>query len=111
VIRGNAKFDSISVGEFSGSFLGSTLAFEAKAAFVNSKTGDTHGWTKNGQWSPPVIEKLKELRALMEIDLGRLHLEGGGEVLVSTSAGLPRASGGGLGEHFSGDSGGSTEQV
>ncbi len=91
MIRGNAKFDSISVGEFSGSFLGSTLAFEAKAAFVNSKTGDTHGWTKNGQ--------------------GRLHLEGGGEVLVSTSTGLPRVSGGGLGEHFSGDSGGSTEQV
>ena len=104
MIRGNAKFDSIAVGEGAFSFLGSTLMLEAKAAFVNSKTGDTHGWTKNAQWSPPVVEKLKELRALMEIDLGQLHLEGGGEVLVAvTSAGPAAGGGGGLGEHLGGE--------
>ena len=104
MIRGNPKFDSVSVGEGNFSFLGSTLQFEAKAAFVNSKTGDTHGWTKNTQWSPPVVEKLKELRALMEIDLGRLHLENGGEVLVTTATGMGGGATptehGGLGEHL-----------
>lgn len=112
MIRGNAKFDSIAVGEGAFSFLGSTLSLEAKAAFVNSKTGDTHGWTKNAQWSPQVIEKLKELRALMEVDLGQLHLEGGGEVLVTTTVagqGMVRG-GGGLAEHL-GDESGATPSV
>ena len=103
MIRGNPKFDSLAVGEITGSFLGPAVTLEAKAAFANSKTGDTHGWTKNTQWSPPVIEKLRELRALMEIDLGRIHLEDGGEVIVAptnvgTRSGL--GGGGGLGEHL-----------
>ena len=105
MIRGSTKFDSVSVGEGAFSFLGSNLTLEAKAAFVNSRTGDTHGWTKNSQWSPTTIEKLKELRALMEIDLGALHLENGGEVLVASSTvGQTVASSGGsggLGEHLS----------
>lgn len=104
MIRGNPKFDSVSVGEGTFNFLGSTLQFEAKAAFVNSRTGDTHGWTKNTQWSAGVIEKLKELRALMEVDLGQLHLENGGEVLVTTTSsaggGIPPAPVPGLGEHL-----------
>lgn len=101
MIRGTARFDGLAVLEASFSFLGSTLQLEAKAAFLNTKTGDTHGWTKNGQWSPPVIEKLKELRALMELDLGRLHLEGGGEVLVGPASATPTAaSPSGLGEHL-----------
>lgn len=107
MIRGNPKFDSIAVGEITASFLGPTVSLEAKAAFANSKTGDTHGWTKNTQWSPPVMEKLRELRALMEIDLGNLHLEGGGEVLVAPANAAPQGnfgSGGGLGEHLGNES-------
>jgi hypothetical protein len=104
MIRGNARFDGVAVLEGSFSFLGASNGLEGKAAFVNSKTGDTHGWTTNKQWSPQVLEKLKELRALMEVDLGQLHLEGGGEVLVApTGAGtvLSESRGtGGLGEHL-----------
>lgn len=106
MIQGRAKFDGIAVGEGTFSFLGTTLKFEGKAAFVNSRTGDTHGWTTNTQWSPAVIEKLKELRAAMELDLGRLHLADGGEVLVGTGSSVARDSGGGLGEHL-----GNTPQV
>lgn len=107
MILGQPKFNSIQVGELTVSFLGTTLRFEGKAAFVDMKTGHTHGWTKNEQWSPAVIEKLKELRALMEIDLGRLHLENGGEsvvgptTLASPAKGLSM-EGGGLGEHLGG---------
>lgn len=104
MIRGNPKFDSVSIGELSVSFLGSTLTFEGKAAFVDSKTGGTHGWTKNTQWSPATIAKLKELRALMELDLAALHLEGGGELIATaTSTSRFTPDDGGLGEHLNGD--------
>jgi hypothetical protein len=99
MIKGNTKFDAIAVGEFTAAFIGPTLEFKAKAAFVDSKTGQTHGWTTNATWSPPTIEKLKELRLLMEADLGAMHLEGGGEAVHNVIA--PRAPQvpTGLGEH------------
>ena len=106
MVRGSAKFDSVVVGEGTFSFLaaGGSPALEAKAAFVNSRSGETHGWTTNRQWSPAVLEKMKELRSLMEIDLGMLHLEGGGEILVTPVHALqgPQSgsrTGGGLGEY------------
>lgn len=108
-IKGQPKFDAMALGEFSAKFLGGIhqLEFTAKAAFVDSKTGETHGWTHAGTatWSPATIEKLKELRALMEVDLGRLHMEGGGEVLVgpaSVGSAVPSDFEGGLGEHLGG---------
>ena len=102
MIRGYPKFDGLAVGEGTFSFLGATIHLEAKAAFVSAKTGDTHGWTKNTQWSPQVMEKLRELRTLMEIDLGRLHLTDGGEMPATAATSGPSfgSDGGGLGEHF-----------
>jgi hypothetical protein len=99
MVRGSPKFDGMAVLEGSFTFLGAQNGLEGKAAFVNVQTGDTHGWTSNKQWSPEVIAKLKELRALMEVDLGRLHLDGGGDVLVTTSAAVEPRGMGGLGEH------------
>ena len=75
MIRGVPKFDGIAIGEGTFSFLGTTVHLEAKAAFVDAKSGDTHGWTKNMQWSPGTMAKLHELRALMEQDLSRLHMQ------------------------------------
>ena len=107
MIRGQPKFDGLAVLELSASFLGPTVKLEAKTAFTNTKNGDTHGWTINTQWSPQTIEKLKELRAALEVDLGRIHLDGGGEVLVGPANTVigPRgiAPDLGLGEHLSGD--------
>lgn len=101
MIRGYAKFDGLALGEGTFSFLGATVHLEAKAAFVSTKTGDTHGWTKSTQWSPAVIAKLQELRALMEADLGRIHLQDGGEVLTTGARGVaPAVESGGLGEHL-----------
>jgi len=98
MIRGTAKFDGLALGEGSFNFLGPTTHLEAKAAFINSQTGDTHGWTKNIAWSPAVMEKLKELRALMEADLGRIHLSGGD--FASPYSAPNRPDMGGLGEHL-----------
>lgn len=104
MIRGVAKIDGLAVGEFAVKFLGPQLEFTAKAAFVNHKTGETHGWTNatSSSWSAATIEKLRELRALMEIDLGRIHLEGGGEVLVAPQSAHVAASGNGASSDVSG---------
>jgi hypothetical protein len=100
------KFDGVALGEGSFNFMGTGHTLEGKASFVNTLSGDTYGWTKNNIWSPATIAKLQELRALMEIDLGRVHLVDGGESLVGPtslsettvgSSGL--GSMGGLGEH------------
>ena len=102
MIQGQAKFDGIAVFEGTFSFLNPTVHLEGKAAFVDSKTGDTHGWTKSTQWSPEVIAKLAELRALMEVDLGRLHMHEGGETLTTRAMGVRLSNpetGGGLSEH------------
>jgi hypothetical protein len=105
MIRGTPKFDGMAVGEITVVFTGLQLQFEAKAAFIDSKTGETHGWTKAtaASWSPTTIDKLRELRALMELDLGKLHLEGGGEILVGPPGAVPQtgvAFEGGLSEHL-----------
>jgi hypothetical protein len=102
MIRGAPKFDGVALGEGSFNFMGTGHTLEGKASFVNTLSGDTYGWTKNNIWSPATIAKLQELRALMEIDLGRVHLVDGGESLVGVASPseLPTEGGpGGLGEH------------
>jgi hypothetical protein len=102
VIRGVPKFDGIAIGEFTVNFMGQTLEMRAKAAFVDSKTGSTHGATEHRHWSEMTIEKLKELRAAMELDLGQLHFEGGGSLLLTAAQGRQADEGGGLGDHVGG---------
>jgi hypothetical protein len=106
MIKGVPKLDGVVVGEFTASFIGPTLNFEAKAAFINSKTSETYGWTTNKTWSPQTIAKLKELRVLMEMDLGAIHFDGGGDIV--NDAPRPPSSFGnegpsGIGEHVAGD--------
>ena len=100
MIQGSPKFDGMAVLEGKFSFLGATIHLEGRGAFVNTKTGDTHGWTDNKNWSAATIQKLHELRQLMEIDLGRLHLQEGSDAMQVASA--PAAGPGpiGLGEHL-----------
>lgn len=100
MIRGSAKFDGMAVGEGTFNFIrtgGPTLT--AKAAFIHTTTGETHGWTENTVWSAATLQKLKELQSMMEVDLGNLHLDNGGEVLVTTSR-VVGGEPGGLGDHL-----------
>lgn len=100
MIRGTAKFDGMAIGEISINFLSPTVHMEAKAAFVNSETGTTHGWTKSAQWSPETMRKLQELKELMEQDLAKVHFVGDGGVQTGASEGGRAA--GGLGEFIAG---------
>lgn len=96
MIRGNAKFDGIAVGELSVNFMGPTVKATAKAAFVATGSGATHGWTTNESWSPETMSRLRELRAQMEVDLAKIHF--GEDGLAVGEA--PGQSPGGLGEHL-----------
>ena len=108
MIHGSPKFSGLAIGELTLNKLGPTLKLEAKAAFVDPKTGSTHGWTTGSQWSPTTIAKLGELLALMEMDMGRAHFEGGGVPLEGAIVGTPGPQQGrltpmgGLSEHVVG---------
>jgi len=104
VIDGNPKYTALSVGEFSCNLLGNTVKLTAKAAFVDPRTGATHGWTQCDSWSPETMEKMREFVNSLESDLARQHFSGfapAAAILdVSKPAGVPS---GGLGEHVTGD--------
>jgi hypothetical protein len=78
MIRGTPAFDGVALGELNVSFLGTTLVMNAKAAFVNTRTGNTHGFCTHQHWSEETITKLRELRSAMELDIGRVQLQYGG---------------------------------
>jgi hypothetical protein len=79
MIKGEMKFDAISIGKLSADFLKETLHLEATAAFADSSTGETHGWTKgDGRvWSKETMQALVVLRESMERDLAKLHFSDG----------------------------------
>lgn len=98
---GTLKFDGISIGELTANFMQGpgVISMKAKVAFVNSKTGATHGWTTQEQWSPAVLEKLKELAMLMEEDVSRVQFSDAGSSAIGASGRAPDPVGG-LGEHL-----------
>jgi hypothetical protein len=103
MIRGVVKMDSISLGEGTFSFLSSDTKLTGKAAFANTKTGRTHGWTQmTTGWSKETLQKLQELRDLMEHDFATLHFSDtvetaqGLSIPISPDAAEPV----GLGEHL-----------
>ena len=98
MIRGTAKFDALAIGELTVNFLGPTTKVVAKAAFVASETGHTHGWTTNESWSPETIQKLRELRQAMEMDLAKIHFGDGVSAIATEGLQVPAA---GLGEFLS----------
>lgn len=101
MIQGTAKFNAIALGEFTVNFLGPTTKVSAKAAFVGTQTGHTHGWTNNEQWSPETMSKLGELRALMEADLAKIHFSDGRDLTEGGPVFGGQVPAGGLAEHLS----------
>jgi hypothetical protein len=92
---GIPKFDGVAVLEISVDFKGPSGKVEAVAAFVDTTTGETHGWTKGvgTTWSNQTKERLQALRESMEEDLAARSF---GDRRSATRA----ADVGGLGEHL-----------
>lgn len=104
-VKGVPKFDAITLGDFTADFKKATISLSGVAAFIDSETGMTHGWTRgNGPvWSKDTMKKLQELKEAMEEDLARIHF---GEESIQvhgtkTKPGLKLPSG--LGEHVGRD--------
>ncbi len=102
MITGTPKFDGLALGEIRVDFLSvpGRPCIEVKAAFVSSKTGKSHGWTRAGeatQWSQQVLEKLHALREQLELELAQAHLDDTNKEPEMTESPAP----GGLGEHLS----------
>lgn len=72
----------------------------AHGAFVNTENGSTYGQTTCRRWSKPTLDKLAELRALMEEDLANLVFVRSATV----GAPVPQADPGGIGEQLRGPS-------
>ena len=76
-IRGTPKFDGIVVASFEADFKATTIKLDAEAAFVDTRSGETHGWTRGSghNWSKETMLKLQELRESMETDLAQRHFD------------------------------------
>jgi hypothetical protein len=98
---GTPRFDGLTIGELTANFMQGpgTIELKAKVAFVNSKTGKTHGWTNHNTWTPAVLAKLKELTDMMEEEVAQVQFEGGSSTNFGASSPSPGI--GGLGEHLS----------
>lgn len=107
MIEGAPKFGGLAVGEFTCSLLGATVQLKAKAAFVDKRTGQTHGWTEGSGnlWSTATLQKMRELVELMEADLARVHFDNAATAptAVATDPTASPGLSGGIGEHLKGD--------
>jgi len=94
--RGTPKADALALAELSANLLGSTVVLHGKAALVNTKTGDTHGWTtgSGSTWSKQTLQLLLELCESMERDIARRDFD-------SVEGPGAEAAPEGLGEHLS----------
>lgn len=92
---GNPVFDGIAIMTVQINVLQKGLTSEA--AFINTRTGATHGWTKGEAtiWSEETKQIAFELVASMERDFARLHFGTSSEAPAAKSTNI-----GGLGEHL-----------
>jgi hypothetical protein len=101
-IDGAPKFSTLVVAEISADFKGANIQLSGKAAFVDRGSGATHAWTKGegAIWSPETLVQLNLLRAQMELDLARLHLQDYAPVGSTTASNPLPARVGGILEHL-----------
>jgi hypothetical protein len=94
---GTPAFDALTILEIEGiDYREGSPSLVGHAAFVNTKTGKTHGKTTLRQWSKPTLQKLEELRLAMEEDMAKANFVTAGE---DAPRQLSEHEPGGIGEH------------
>jgi len=72
-VIGTPAFNAVAILKIDAiHFHHNSIALVAHGAFVSTETGSTYGSTTCRQWSKLTLDKLAELRALMEEDLAAL---------------------------------------
>ncbi len=74
-MKGTPKFDTLTILLIKSDMTKLPHSLEAEAAFLDSTTGATHGWTKGSSsfWSEQTMNHFKELKKSMEKDMCKLH--------------------------------------
>lgn len=97
----SVKFDAIRIAEVTINLVEQQPSMTAKAAFVNTTSGHTHGWTNGRSWSEETLAKLRELKESMERDLEKQHFDDLSHTPGTTTSGsVTREGFHGLGEHL-----------
>lgn len=94
---GTPVFDALALTTIEINLMDKSMT--AEAAFVNTKNGATHGWTKGtgSIWSEDTKAAVATLVALMEQDLAQLHF---GTIQAAQGLAVPTQPASGLGEHL-----------
>jgi hypothetical protein len=76
MIQGTFCFDGLALGRLEIDTTRTPLEVTAKFAFVDTKTGKTHGWTTyNGPLPPSALESFKAFAAALEGAVIQRHAE------------------------------------
>lgn len=100
MVNGTLKCNALALFEGSFNILASKLT--VKAAFVDTNTGHTHGWTtgEGTIWSKATMDAMTALKESIELDLAKLHFTDGGTIAEPTAKTEGPAGSGGIGEHL-----------
>lgn len=101
-VEGTPKFSSLVVKEITAEINGMSVSISAKAAFVDSRTNATHGWTKGegAIWSENTKAQLLLLQQAIEEDLARAHFTDGVVQNAAFTRNNAPAEVGGITEHL-----------
>jgi hypothetical protein len=104
-VEGTIKFNAVAVAEVEANMLGPSPQLSGKAAFVDTRTGKTHGWTsaKGIAWSKETIEALDALCECMNQDLARIHMAEYTSESTGVTSGMANITG--LSEHLNSEEG------
>jgi hypothetical protein len=98
---GTMKANALRIAEIQVDYTTPGGTMKAKAAFVNTTSGFTHGWTTHHVWSQETLKRLADLREAMELDLAKAHFQTTNEASIQTdSDGQTVQSHQGLAEHL-----------
>jgi hypothetical protein len=77
-VSGTPKFNALAVAKLEANFTGPTVSLKSTAAFIDEKSGHTHGWTEGyGEvWSEKTMRRLDDLRQSIEEDIAAKHFQG-----------------------------------
>lgn len=104
---GRLRVDAVVVGTLAVDFTRGGVNLTARAALVDSRSGQTHGWTESAAWSTETFRAIEALKAAMERDLFTHHFteDGDGSALPPPTAGEAglHSRPAGIGEGLTGD--------
>lgn len=98
MIQGIPNIDGLSIANIEIDFTKNPIHIRARAGFVNTKSGQTMGWTDfiNGPWKKETLERLRAFTDSLESDIASVYLDNSSGIITTTEKSPVAVSG--LGE-------------